>query len=620
MRKILKLMQILLSEVPLLILLLPKNRTGALAAGCLYFLSAFLFFSRKSLRSDEDSVGSVAFRVVICMTLGTFFFLRWYGTGRIRMIAEIFHFSHKQFCGLITVLLCFAASFSLRFLSRFLPCTGLGKRYDHVKTFLFLLCTAAAVITFASACSPLYPINDWVDPNTMFTVGKGMLKGMVPYRDLYEQKGPLLLGIHALGAFISSSDFLGIWLIEIAACFFYLLIQYRILSGFMGKRALVLIPIIALLTYISPAFVKGDSAEELALPLLSYAVYVGMISIKRKALPSFRECFFIGVTSACILWMKYSLLGFYIGWFLFFLIIALIEKRIGYLLRMVLSILGGVFIMSIPVFLYFLMNHAVEIFAECYFLNNIRYYPALGSAEGPFRFLINLWNGLLMFFGSNPLILVFFLISVILNCLRHNRKIALFQLLTFGMGFCLIFMNGTSFIYYTFIFAGFWGMLLVWANGFSLFSEKCHPEAASVSFFVCLGALLIFSPNIYMLSYEKKDYPQYKVKDVIRNSGIENPSLLHFGLLDDGFNLTSDLIPQERFFCTFNLLLPEMTSEQQRYIDEAVPDFAVTCHVPLIESENYKMIGEYPGYFMADGDTSQFFLYQKVPAEEDPSS
>ena len=620
MRKVLKLMQILLAEAPILILLLPKSRTGALIAGCLFLFGAVLFFLRDLQPSDREEAGSIAVRVAVCVILGSLFYLRWYGANRIRTAAELFHFSPKQFCCLISAVLGFFASFSLRFLFRFFPRTGFLKRHEEFTVILFLLAAAAAVITAASACSPLYPINDWVDPNTMLTVGKGMLKGMVPYRDLYEQKGPLLLGIHALGAFISSSDFLGIWLIEIAACFFCLLIQYRILSVWMGKKALAVIPIAALLTYISPAFVKGDSAEELALPLLSYAVYVGVLSIKRKELPSVRDCFFIGVTSSCILWIKYSLLGFYLGWFLFFSLIALKEKRIRQLLQMALSIFGGVVTMSVPVFLYFLVNRALKIFAECYFLNNIRYYPALGSAEGPFRFLINLWNGLLLFIETNPLILIFFLVSVIWNFLRHERRIALFQLLTFGTGFCLIFMNGTSFIYYTFIFAAFWGTALARINDVTLFSKTFRPEAVSVSFFVSLGVLLIFSPNIYMLAYEKKDYPQYKVMEVIRDSGIEDPSLLHFGLLDDGFNLTSDLVPRERFFCTFNLLLPEMKSEQQRYIDEAIPDFAVTCHVPLIESENYELIGEYPGYFTADGDTSQFFLYQKVTSESDRSS
>ena len=80
-----------------------------------------------------------------------------------------------------------------------------------------LLLVAAVAITICSASSPLYPLNDWVDANCFFTVGKSMLFGKVPYRDLYEQKGPLLYALYALAYPISHRSFLGVWLFEIAA-------------------------------------------------------------------------------------------------------------------------------------------------------------------------------------------------------------------------------------------------------------------------------------------------------------------------------------------------------------------------------------------------------------------
>lgn len=597
-----------------MILLLPKNRTGVMVAGCLCLIVTFLLLLRERSDSVREPFEEAVLEILLSVILGVFFYLRWYGASRTRAFAGIFHLPPKQFCALAAAALSFAACFSLKYLSRFFP--SCGKSRGKVSVVLFLLCISVLVITFASASSPLYPINDWVDPNIMLTVGKGMLKGMVPYRDLYEQKGPLILAVHALGALISSDSFLGIWIIEILICFFFLLIQFRILTVRTGRKPFVLIPVIALLTYISPAFVKGDSAEEMVMPLLSYAVYVGVRSVDRKKIPDVLEGFLIGVTSACVLWIKYSMLGFYIGWFLFFFIFAVKEKALGSLWRMMTGIISGVIVLSIPVFLYFAANHAVKDFLECYFYNNIRYYPALGSAEGPFRLLINLWNGLLLFIQTNPLILVFFVIGVIWNCLHHDRRSAAFQLLTFGMGFFFIFMNGTSFIYYTFIFACFWGLGLEWANSFALFSNRFHPENVFVSFFLCLGGILILSENIYMLRYEKQEYPQFRTAEIIRNSGIEDPSLLQYGLLDDGFNLTAGLIPRERFFCHFNLLLPELKTEQQRYIDEAIPDFVVTCHVPLPDTENYELIEELPGYYTADGDASQFFFYQKVSAGE----
>ena len=63
--------------------------------------------------------------------------------------------------------------------------------------------------------SPLYPFNDWVDSNAFFTMGKGMINGKVLYRDLFEQKGPLLYFIHGLSYLISNKTFLGVFIFEV---------------------------------------------------------------------------------------------------------------------------------------------------------------------------------------------------------------------------------------------------------------------------------------------------------------------------------------------------------------------------------------------------------------------
>ena len=53
--------------------------------------------------------------------------------------------------------------------------------------FLLLCFLAAAMyLLFSSKSSPMYPMNDWVDVNCFYTMGKSLLAGLVPYRDLYE--------------------------------------------------------------------------------------------------------------------------------------------------------------------------------------------------------------------------------------------------------------------------------------------------------------------------------------------------------------------------------------------------------------------------------------------------
>ena len=70
---------------------------------------------------------------------------------------------------------------------------GLNVKDKLTKTELAIpVISAIVTITVVSTCSPLYPFNPWDDANCFFTLGRGIIHGLVPYRDLYEQKGPLL--------------------------------------------------------------------------------------------------------------------------------------------------------------------------------------------------------------------------------------------------------------------------------------------------------------------------------------------------------------------------------------------------------------------------------------------
>ena len=88
---------------------------------------------------------------------------------------------------------------------------------------------AALMLLFTSQCSPLYPINVWGDANCLLTVGRVMKRGGVLYRDIYEQKGPLLYLIHALAACLSDTSFGGVYTMEALAMTVALYAAYRLM-------------------------------------------------------------------------------------------------------------------------------------------------------------------------------------------------------------------------------------------------------------------------------------------------------------------------------------------------------------------------------------------------------
>ena len=138
---------------------------------------------------------------------------------------------------------------------------------------------AALMLLFTSQCSPLYPINVWGDANCLLTVGRVMKRGGVLYRDIYEQKGPLLYLIHALAACISDTSFWGVYVLEIPALTAALYAAYRLLRLRTGAGfALGAAAVWGALTVTGGAFMRGDSAEEFCLPLLTAALALYALS------------------------------------------------------------------------------------------------------------------------------------------------------------------------------------------------------------------------------------------------------------------------------------------------------------------------------------------------------
>ena len=62
------------------------------------------------------------------------------------------------------------------------------KKYiSKYKYQLFCLIVAFSMLLFTSKNSFLYTFNDWCDANAFFTVGKSIIHGLVPYKDIFEQ-------------------------------------------------------------------------------------------------------------------------------------------------------------------------------------------------------------------------------------------------------------------------------------------------------------------------------------------------------------------------------------------------------------------------------------------------
>ncbi|MCR5156179.1 MAG: hypothetical protein K6C96_05825, partial [Butyrivibrio sp.] len=88
---------------------------------------------------------------------------------------------------------------------------------SKLKSFVWSLLCAFVIMTVCTRSSFLYVFNLWDDANSYFTVGKCIFRGMVPYRDLFDQKGIMLYFIYGIASLISPVTFRGVFIMEIIA-------------------------------------------------------------------------------------------------------------------------------------------------------------------------------------------------------------------------------------------------------------------------------------------------------------------------------------------------------------------------------------------------------------------
>ncbi len=498
------------------------------------------------------------------------------------------------------------------------------------KAVVFCFALSAVFLLFCTKSSFLYPLNDWNDSNCFFTVGKGMMQGRVPYQDLFEQKGPLLYFIHGIASWISFDSFLGVFFFEILSFGMFLWFSYRTIRLFAGKAyAYVLLPVLTFAVLSSNSFCKGDSAEEFCLPLLAASLFYllrYMQNRDRSPMP-FSLLLLNGILAGCVLWIKYTMLGFWFAWMMMIFFDLIRQKHVGRAFLSCVIFVLGMLLTAIPWVIYFSFHHAFYDFINAYFIVNIFGYSHPMGVPSRLLFMLVM---LCMEFIKN----IFFSLPAVAGVLYFtcSKRMLPNGMARFSVLLCFLFLiagvygGGSAYPYYFLIFAPFAPLGYLPAVRFLLHKwntallQKWARKGSVYSLFVLLLFIgcLILSPNTRSLGTKKEDLVQYQFAEIIRQT--PGATLLNYGFLDGGFYTAAEIVPQTKYFCKLNITVdryPEMMQEQNRYLKEKMVDYVVMewsedkdrsqFKLDYLR-ENYEMVAEQEGTF--DGKGKKYILYR----------
>lgn len=326
--------------------------------------------------------------------------------------------------------------------------------YGLILIIVILLC----LISLCS--SPLYNGFTDVDSSVFQIMGKGILNGQIMYKDLFDHKGPIVYLINAIAYLISPQ--IGLLLIEIV--FFYIgaIYVYKTSRIFLGKKYSIIVSLI----YLASSFkfiLGGNFTEEYAITILSIAMYYIIKILYKSEYEKKVNWILIGLTFAINVFIKPTYISIWIAFGIIELIYFIKERRIKDLIKYIGYMIIGILIVTIPIFIYLIINNDVNDFINAYIYLNMKYskYTAIEKIRSYIElvtmckyyiFLLIMILGNVLIFSNKEInknikgfVTLFFIISIILTSWAANSYshylIQLAPCVALGMIFLLYNIN-----------------------------------------------------------------------------------------------------------------------------------------------------------------------------------
>ncbi len=467
-----------------------------------------------------------------------------------------------------------------------------------VRTYIFMFLSSVLSLGYLTQSSPLYPINTWCDTNIYFTVTKAMLNGKLLYRDINDQKGPLMYFLEMPGIIASDTSYIGVFIYEVVCCFIFLVFIYKTVSlftkpGFVTDLLVCLMPFVI---FSSHAFYLGGSAEEHMLPVCAATLYIGIKAIIQNRFPSVKETVILGILAGILFWVKYTLCGVFAGFVIYIIVSAVRSREFKTLFKLVISFLAGFALISLPVIIYFASSGALDSLYEGYFYNNVVVYMTAKTSDEPaLPIVIRLLFTFIYFFANSDAIMFLMVFTGILfAALQKDKRLYAFLMLTFCISINFIFIGGYTMWYYVTIIYSFAVLSIIPLSKLLTRAVSAVQNKGAAS---CLAVILLVltavwaflrSDATYLIFTPKHDTVQYQFAEIIDQE--QDRTLVKYNFLDEGFYLATDTLPTIRYYCYYT---DENAYENQQVelIEGRDTEFIVTRD-QTPEFEGYAIVAE----------------------------
>ena len=510
-----------------------------------------------------------------------------------------------------------------------------------------LLLFSAAVLLVCSGTSPLYRGHDWTDANTYLTMGRSLLQGVVPYRDLFDHKGPLLYGIYALGALLHPQGFYGIFLLQVFSLAATLYALYQAARALGAEPAPSLLCVCALPFFLLSAGVYylpkrldygGGSAEEFCLPLLAAALHLSA-HCHAKGCWSFRALTGLGALAGAVFQIKFNLILFFAGLSAPVFLLDLFKRDT----RRFAVHLGGFALgfggSLVPYLLYGTATHSLRACWRAYFCFNVSY--AQGDAASAETLAIRTLSAAWSTMCTTPILaaaLLLFLLGMAALVRRSGIQACLSPLGAFSALALAIFVGQVMpYTLLPLLLSPFYGLMSLASRLPAASMRRANIPILAVG--IALAAVVQNQMLFHRaLAWLAPPTCQEAVAALIRSGPWDTPTLLEAGMLSRGFYNQLGLVPETYYFYCPNVSddqHPEILRCQLQSITAAKVNYVVLQSSqpvlsPVLPPENARLAQLYQavlqnytpvGVIPGTGAVNHLYyhLFQQIPPTEPPT-
>ncbi|MGB4613282.1 MAG: hypothetical protein WBH68_03105 [Erysipelotrichaceae bacterium] len=356
---------------------------------------------------------------------------------------------------------------------------------ENIFIFLFLFILAWLFLLQ----SPLSIIGDGetgIDSSVFKTVALYMQSGFMPYKDVFDHKGPLIYIINYIGNIINY--FNGVWYIELLFLTVTFTSIYKIAHIFTSSFNSIL----TVLLSSTPLFLfleGGNFTEEYAMTFISVSLFIFIDYFQNNVINK-KRLIICGICFASVLMLRPNMIALWIAFCLGVLFHCIKEKEYVKLGKFLLWFLFGMAIIIIPIVIWLLINNSFIQFWECYINFNLTYSSSMSEMN-----IIKKILQVFFAFARPPMIAL--AIGIIFYIVFKRKFIDVVYGFYFLIEILMVSMSGMRYGHYGMVFVPMISYPL--AIGLEKLYEKINKKGVSIVT-ISLIIITLLLPNLTSLA------------------------------------------------------------------------------------------------------------------------